>query len=169
MRQVIAIALGAILGICGAAATSPTLAQAPNQPASTQTACTVLSPKEIEQLSKRANQFNLNPEVDVVSKTMTECHYLDFDLQLTQGMTREAFDATRSSQVKMGHKIESVAGVGDDAYFWERPNGEYGLVAIALRAGQSRFSIQYMGGPDSVKVMKPVLLALAKAAAPKLR
>jgi hypothetical protein len=61
-----------------------------------------------------------------------------------------------------------VSGVGDDAFFWERPNGEYGLVAIVFRAGQSRLAIQYMGSPDSTAAIKPVLVALAKAAAPKL-
>jgi len=169
MRQATRIALGVMLGAHLPAATSTAVAQSPNPQVGAQTACTVLSTQEIERISKRTNQFNLKPEADVVSKTMTECHYLDFDLQLTQGMTRERFDATRQSQIKMGHKIEPRSDVGDEAYFWERPNGEYGLVAIAFRAGQNRFSIQYMGGPDSVKAIKPVLLALAQAAAAKLR
>src|SRR6185503_12280902 len=113
--------------------------------------------------------FNLPPEGEVVSKDATGCHYLEFDFQLTRPMTREAFIARRDREARSGHKIQPVSGVGDDAYFWEQPNGSNGLLAIALRVGQSEFGIQVMLPGDSVAVMKPVLLELAKAAAPKLR
>jgi len=129
----------------------------------------VLSPQEIERISKLRNTFNLPPDGEVVAKDVTGCHYLDFDFQLTRAMTREAFIARRDREGRTGHKIQPVSGVGEDAYFWQQPNGSHGLLAIALRVGQSEFGIQVMLPGDSVAVMKPVLLELAKAAAPKLR
>jgi hypothetical protein len=173
MRPHNSLALGLLVAFQLVIGRSTALAQAPAPSAGTRSqtvaACLVLTPQEIERISKLRNTFNMPPEGEGVSTTATGCHYLEFDFQLTRPMTREAFIARRDREARSGHKIQPVSGVGDDAYFWEQPSASNGLLAIGLRVGQSEFGIQVMLPADSVAVMKPVLLELAKAAAPKLR
>jgi hypothetical protein len=132
-------------------------------------ACSVLTPEEIVRITKRANPLNLKPEEDAVGTTTTECHFLSLDLQLVRGETHESFEATRKQQVKYGYKVEPVSGVGEEAFSWERPGRAERLVAIVFRVGQTRFGIQDMVPTDSMAAVKPSLVALAKAAAAKLK
>jgi hypothetical protein len=155
--------LGAVMALSTAARAQGTKVEA----------CSLLTATQIEQISKRTNQFKLAPSASdptEVPKGVTECHYLGFDFSLTSGgMTRDWFESTRKQQEKSGVSTEPVSGLGDEAYFWERKGQGESLVGIAFRVGPNRLVMQDMTPPDSVKFVKPVLLELAKTAAPKLR
>ena len=171
MRGVTRITLGVLVAIHATAPVSTARAQggkAAVSGAGGPTACSVLTPEEIVRITKRANPLNLKPEEDTVGTTTTECHFLSLDVQLVRGETHESFESTRKQQVKYGYKVEPVSGVGDEAFFWERPGRAEGLVAIVFRVGQTRLGIQDRVPPDSMAVVKPALLSLAKAAATKL-
>jgi hypothetical protein len=160
----VAVQTSAALSTAHAQATKPAASGAGGQ-----TACSVLTPEEIVRIGKRANPLDLKPEADAVGATTTECHFLSLDLQLMHGESHQSFEATRKQQEKNGYKVEPVSGVGEVAFFWERPGRAEGLVAIVFRVGQSRFGHQDMVPSDSMAAVKPTLLALAKAAAAKLK
>lgn len=178
MRQVIRTALVMAAAVQASAALSAATAQAGGQPpgksgqVAAADACSLLSAAEMKQITGRENPLNLPPsraDPADLPKGVSECSYLGIDLSLTSQMTREWFDATRKDQVKSGEKVTPVSGVGDEAYFWERPGGSDSQVGIAMRVGQQRLAMQDMVRPDSVESVKPILLALAKAAAAKMR
>ena len=171
MRVITRMTIVVVVAAQASVALSTVQAQA-GKPAASGTggtsACSVLTPEEIVTITKRANPLNLKPEEDVVGTT-TECHFLSLDLQLVRGETHESFEATRKQQVKYGYKAEPVSGVGEEAFSWERPGRAESLVAIVFRVGQTRFGIQDMVPTDSMAAVKPSLVALAKAAAAKLK
>ncbi len=85
-------------------------------------------------------------------------------------MTSTSFDDTRKGQVKSGTRVEPISGVGDDAYYWWDPTpGSLKQVGIAFRAGASRLVIMDMVSSDSIEAAKPMLLKVARYAAPKVR
>jgi hypothetical protein len=100
----------------------------------------------------------------------SECQLLGFSFSLTSGINSDWFNSTRSSQVKSGIKFERLSGVGDDAYYWWGPKpGSDRQVGVAFRTAQCRLVITDMTSADSVQILKPTLLAIAKSTAPRLR
>ena len=65
--------------------------------------------------------------------------------------------------------VERAAGIGDDAYYWSRLQGSNSLSGLMVRIGSSRLSLMDMIPADSIASVRPMLVALAKAAEPKLR
>ncbi|HUQ80942.1 MAG TPA: hypothetical protein VM076_07395 [Gemmatimonadaceae bacterium] len=136
----------------------------------TLSACSILTTTEILQITKKQNRFNLRPQPSDEVKGVSECHFLDYDFSLVGNVTKESFEATRKSQAAAkGVRVDPAAGVGDDAFFWARPQGSNSVVGIIFRVGQRRLAIQDMVSADSIEIVKPTLMALAKAAAPKLK
>jgi len=100
----------------------------------------------------------------------TGCSYLGFIFELNTPAKREWFDETRSFLVNSRAKIQPVSGVGDGAFYWWDPKPGYTRpVGIVLRAGTSGLMIMDMTSSDSIDVVKPELLTVAKAVVPKLR
>ena len=164
MRNAIRTTFSAAVLVYVSAALSPVTAQG-------STKCTVLTAAEIEQVTEAAESGNLKPMISVapqVPQGVSECDYLGISFSLTAQMSKQWFDATRTDQAKGGTKVTPVSGVGDDAYYWYLPAKSLGQMGIAFRVGQSRLVIMDLVNSDAeAEQVKPVLLALAKAAAPK--
>jgi hypothetical protein len=136
----------------------------------TLSACSILTTTEILQITKKQNRFNARPEPNDEIKGVSECSFLDYDFSLVGNQTKESFEATRKSQASAkGMRVDPAPGVGDDAFFFARPQGDNSVVGISFRVGQRRLSIQDMVHADSIEIVKPTLMALAKAAVPKLK
>jgi len=137
------------------------------------TACSIINADELKRLTGLKDWLGKGPvaaDPSEVPKGVSECEYLGLSFSLTSSMTPKWFDDTRNGQVKNGTKTQPVSGVGDDAYYWWDPKpGSLRQVGIAFRTGSHRLVIMDMTSSDSVEVVKPQLLAVAKATAPKLR
>ena len=137
------------------------------------TACSIINADELKRLTGLKDWLGKGPvpaDPSEVPKGVSECEYLGLSFSLTSSMTPKWFDDTRTGQVKNGTKTQPVSGVGDDAYYWWDPKpGSLRQVGIAFRTGSHRLVIMDMTSSDSVEVVKPQLLAVAKATAPKLR
>ena len=100
----------------------------------------------------------------------TECEYLGYTFSLSSPTTRESFDRGRGIAAKGGTKVESVSGVGDNAFYWWDPSrGSMQQVGIAVRSGNHQLTILDMASSDSIAVVKPRLLTAARSLVAKLR
>ena len=162
------LALGIITIVQAAAALSSASAQAAGVDA-----CTVISTAELKRITGRQDILGRGPQAADPSETpkgVSECEHLALSFSLTSAMTHDRFVDTQKSQVKGGTKISPVSGVGDEAYLWWDPKSQYNAqVGIAFRVGARRLVIMDMTKQDSIEALKPMLLNVAKAAAPKLR
>lgn len=160
---------GLTLGVAALVGTVSTLAAQSGGAGGGKSACSVLSAEEILQISKKVNRLGLKPRGDEY-KGVSQCGFVGYELSLVGNQTAQSFEATRKQQSALkGVTVQPLAGVGDDAFYWVRASGFKPLVAIAIRVGSYRLGIQEMVPADSVEIVKPTLLALAKAAAPRLR
>ena len=141
--------------------------------ASSLTACSVIDAEQLKRLTGRKDVLKRGPMKGAPASPAegrTGCSYLGFILELNAPAKREWFDETRSFLVKSGTKIQPVSGVGDGAYYWWDPRPGYSRpVGMVLRAGTNGLMIMDMTSSDSVEVVKPELLTVAKAIVPKLR
>lgn len=157
------------LGIAVLVSAAAPLAAQPAGSGSGKSACSILSADEILKISKKVNRFGLKPRGDEF-KGVSECGFVGYEFSLVGNQTAQSFEALRKGQSAMkGVTVQPVPGVGDEAFYWVRAASFQPLVAIAMRVGSYRFAIQEMVPADSVEIIKPTLLALAKAAAPRLR
>ena len=137
------------------------------------TACSVIDAEQLKRLTGRTDVLKRGPRPGnpaSPAEGRTGCSYLGFIFELNAPAKREWFDETRGFLVKSGTKVQPLSGVGDGAYYWWDPRPGYSRpVGIVLRAGASGLMIMDMTTADSVEVVKPELLTVAKAIAPKLR
>ena len=137
------------------------------------TACSVIDAGELERLTGRTDVLKRGPRRGTPpepAEGRTSCSYLGFIFELDAPAKRGSFDETRITLTKMGTKTQSVSGVGDGAYYWWDPTpGDTRPVGIMLRVGTSGLMIMDMTSPDSIELLKPQLLAVAKVIVPKLR
>jgi hypothetical protein len=137
------------------------------------TACSVIDAEELQRLTGRKDVLKRGPRRGTPpepAEGRTSCSYLGFIFELDAPAKRGSFDETRSTLTKMGTKTQAVSGVGDGAYYWWDPTpGDTRPVGIMLRVGTSGMMIMDMTSPDSIELLKPQLLAVAKAIVPKLR
>jgi len=165
MRAAIRVLIGVLVAVQADAALSAVAAQG-----KASNACSILTPAEIMQISKQENRFNVPPELYEVRKGVSECSFLSYGFTLIDGFTKGKFDSEREASVKQANvKVLPVADIGDEAYFYQRGRESEHVVAVFLRVGQRRLAIHDMVPKDSIEVVKPTLLALAKAAAPRLK
>jgi hypothetical protein len=83
------------------------------------------------------------------------------NLSLNPSSSKKEFDDFRKLLTDQGEKLEPVAGLGDDAYYWGR--------RINVRVGNRAFTI-WNGEPSQpVDKVKSDVLTLAKLTVPKLR
>jgi len=137
------------------------------------TACSIIDAEQLKRLTGRTDVLKRGPmKGDPASPAegRTGCSYLGFIFELNTPAKREWFDETRSFLVNSRAKIQPVSGVGDGAFYWWDPKPGYTRpVGIVLRAGTSGLMIMDMTSSDSIDVVKPELLTVAKAVVPKLR
>lgn len=137
------------------------------------TACSVIDAEQLKRLTGRRDVLKRGPMSDDPASPApgrTACSYLGFIFELNAPAKREWFDETRSFLVKSSTKIQPVSGVGDGAFYWWDPrSGSARPVGIVLRTGASGLMIMDMTSSDSIEVVKPELLVVAKAIVPRLR
>ena len=133
-------------------------------------ACSLLSDADIARVTGNPNRFKVPIQRSELPSGLTQCNYYALDLALTPRMTPQSFASTRKAQE--GGKnvtIESVSGVGDEAYFYVRSRRSTNNVGIIVRAGQYQVALGNLIPADSVAWFKPKLVELAKLAVTKLR
>jgi len=133
-------------------------------------ACSLFTEAEIAQITGRAAAVKFPADTSALPSGHTECHWVNLGAALTPNVTQQRFGTTRKQQeTAKNTTIESVSGVGDEAYFWERRAGGDQYVGIVFRVGQYQLALSDMLPADSVAWLKPKLVELAKFAAPKLK
>lgn len=178
MGQSTRMALGAlIVGVQGLGIGSMAVAQSGSKAASPaqsgQTACSIIDAAELKRLTGLKDNLGRGPvptDPSELPKGRSECEYLGLTFSLSSLASTDAFARARAIQGKGGTKIESVAGVGDDAfYWWDSGPGSYNQVGIAVRTGSRQLTVLDLTSSDSVASAKPRLLTIAKSLVPKLR
>ena len=138
------------------------------------TACSIIDAEELKRLTGLKDILKTGPEATDPSelpKGRSECEFLGLTFSLSSlAKPREAFDGSRTAVTKSGMKVESASGVGDDAFYWWDPKpGTFRQLGIAVRSGNQQLTVLDLTSSDSIAVIKPRLLAIAKSLAPKLR
>jgi hypothetical protein len=137
------------------------------------TACSIIDAEELKRITGLEDVLKTGPVLTDpadLPKGRTECEYLGLTVSLSSGAGRESFERTRGIAAQGGTKVESVSGVGDEAFFWWDPKpGTMQQVGIAVRAGTRQLTVLDLASSDSIPVVKPRLLAVAKSLVPRLR
>ena len=178
MEQWTRMTLGAVivgvqgLGIASmAGAQSGSKAPAPAQRG--QTACSIIDAAELKRLTGLKDNLGRGPvptDPADLPKGRSECEYLGLTFSLSSPTSTDAFARARAIQGTGKTKVESVAGVGDEAfYWWDSGSGSYNQVGIAVRAGSQQLTVLDMTSSDLVASAKARLLTIAKSLVSKLR
>ena len=163
-------ALLGVIGIVTMFGARAALAQATKGASGFVHACSLFTEADITRITGRAIRVKFPADTSTLPSGHTECHWVNLGAALTPKVTPQAFGATRKQQeTAKNTTIESVSGVGDEAYFWERRAGGDQYVGIVFRVAQYQLALSDMLPPDSVAWLKPKLVELAKFAAPKLK
>jgi len=166
------IAAGQELGIGSMAAAQAGSNAAPPAQGG-QTACSIIDQAELKRLTGLKDNLGTGPvltDPSELPKGRSECEYLGLTFSLSSPTSTDDFARARVIQGKGGTKIEPVAGVGDEAfYWWDSGKGSSNQVGIAVRAGNRQLTVLDLTSSDSVASAKPRLLTIAKSLVPKLR
>ena len=158
------------LGVALIVAAHMTASPATAQLADGLKACSLMTQREVMDVTKKTYQFVIPPSATDDIKGVSECQILDYNFSLVGTETPQSFAALRQRQsTEKGITVQPLSGVGDDAFYYIRHGGSATVVAVFMRVGKRRLAIQDMVPDDSAAHAKPVLVALAKAAAPKLK
>ena len=155
--------------------TTPTAAEdataAGAKPAGIQ-ACGLLTRAEIKTIAAR----HFLPIFDQIPDDLTELP--GGGSECTQGAVQVQLDAAPVSNFEARRelygdrtKFEPITEVGDQAYFYEQdPGGDGHTVGVYSRVGTHLIVISMSPTPtDSAEALRPVVIALTKAAITKLR
>ena len=175
MNASMAVALG--LAVCSVAVLSadqPLRGKLPYETRqAAQTACSLVDAAELSRLTGRKDFLKRGPIVDEPSIPAPErsaCTYVGFIFELVSPAKAEQFARDRTMVEKGGAKTQPVSGVGERAFYWWSPKpGDSRPVGIILRAKSGQLMIMDMTTSDSIEIVKPQLLAVAKALAPKMK
>ena len=131
-------------------------------PASAIKVCGLLPPAEVKKLVGGNQVFDMIPPKEEALGTYgSSCNYPGIHIQVMPFLS-STIDAAR----KRG-KLETVAGVGDEAYFYENPAG---YAELYVKVGSHLLTLQRRVGTGStVADVRPGVLALANALVAKLR
>ena len=162
-NNVALVAVVVFLGLPAApqAAPQPVALPQGGQPARV-AACKLLSKEEVKKILPWQAMFDQMPiEEDPIGATGSSCNYPSATIQVL-AYTPLFFEQAR----KLG-KLEPVAGVGDEAYFFADPRG---YADLYVKAGNRIVTVQANPGPkEKVEALKPGVITLAKALVAKLR
>lgn len=132
-------------------------------------ACALLTKDDIKKLTGRTDRQLASRDEDSLPGGGSSCTYSStplLEIGLSPGASQKTFSAARQHLIQQGEKVQPVSGVGDEAYFESTQN--YGRVYV--RVGQRRLWVSMeVVPPVSAESVQPTVLALAKAAAEKLR
>ena len=116
-----------------------------------------------------ANEGPRSSKPGELKEGTTECDFLTISMTVTSKMTPAWFTRDKQTSEKNPKwKVESVSGLGDEAYWmWDPRPGENRNVGLVIRQGDKRVSIGELA--DSVDQSKPIIMQLAKAALAKMK
>jgi hypothetical protein len=138
-------------------------------------ACALFDAAELQKITGRKDFLGKGPRPSAPSelpKHMSECDFLEMSFTLNTTMTPEWFARKRqqSEATPDRWKVQSISGLGDEGYYlWDPRPGPYRTVGVVFRLGSKELAIGDMVPSDSVDVMKPTLLSIAKQAVPRLK
>ena len=138
-------------------------------------ACALVDPAEWRSITGRKDIGNEGLQASTPEQLkpgVTQCDYLTISLTQTVNMTPEWFARNRkmSEQAPDRWKVESISGLGDEAYYmWDPRPGSDRSVGIVFRAAGKQVAIGDTAPSDSIAVAKQMLLKMAKATAPKVK
>ena len=138
-------------------------------------ACALFDAAELQKITGRKDFLGQGPRPSAPSDLpahMSECDFLEMSFTLTTTMTPEWFARNRQqSEAKPDRwKVQSISGLGDEGYYlWDPRPGPYRSVGVVLRSGSKQLAIGNMVPSDSIDVMKPKLLSIAKQAIPRMK
>jgi hypothetical protein len=97
-------------------------------------------------------------------KNRSVCMFAGFIFELTTNVTPESFARSRRSTAPDRFKVESIPGLGDEAYYlWDmRPGAGVRSVLINARVGSKRVAIEKQTTSDSIDVVKKWLVPMAR-------
>ena len=171
MRSAFGFTLGVsvILQVTVAASASDAQAADPH-------ACTYFQASDLLKITGRKDVLGEGPQASKPGETAagtTECDFLSISMTVTSNMTPAWFarDKTMLEKSPDRWKVESVSGLGDEAYYmWDPRPGSNRNVGIVYRAGGKRVSVGELAeSSDSIASAKPMLMQIAKLALPKLK
>jgi hypothetical protein len=138
-----------------------------------QTACSIIDAAALKRLTGRQDLMGQGPrvaETSVQEPGRTGCSFLDLDFELVTQPKPGSFQSTRTFLEKGGATSKPVSGVGEQAfYWWSQKPGRDRPVGIVFKSKSNELLIMQMTSSDSIEILKPKLLEVAKALAPKLK
>ena len=171
MQPATRFALGilAIATVHGTVATPVAAAQAakPN-------ACELVDAAEILRVTGRKDLFKRGPQVQdpsEIPQNTSGCHFVGILFLLDTPFTPERFARARqAAQSGSVLKVQSISGVGDEAYYeWDPKPGDNREVGLVFRSGNTRITIADNTHADSIATLKTWLLPIAKTAASRVK
>ena len=160
------------LGI--ATAVHVTVAPTASAQAARPNACALVDAPELIRLTGRKDFSGrgpkLSPPSEVPAPDMSLCHFLGVTFALRNNMTAERFARIRRSHEAGSWKVQSISGLGDEAFsLWDPSPGSRKSVLIDFRSGSKQVSLEDVVPSDSVEATKKLLLSIAKSIAPRVR
>jgi hypothetical protein len=123
-------------------------------------ACSLLTKEEVKRhlpWKPQLDQFAV--EEEPVGTTGSSCNYPSATVQVLL-FSQATIDAAR----KKGG-LESISGIGDEAYYYKNPNG---YAEVYAKTGKYLVTVQ-ANANDKVDAVKPGAVSLAKALVAKVR
>jgi hypothetical protein len=167
-------AVGFTLGI--SALLQITVASASVAQAADPHACTYFQASDVLKITGRKDVLGQGPQASKPGETLagtTECDFLSVSMTVTSNMTPAWFARDKATLENSPYKwkVESVSGLGDEAYYmWDPRPGSNRNVGIVYRAGGKRVSVgELAASADSIQSAKQMLMQIAKLALPKLK
>ena len=123
--------------------------------------CSLLPKEEVKKHLPWAPFLDrMEPEEEPIGSTGSSCNYPSVDVQVL-AFHQGTIDAAR----KKG-RLESVNGIGDEAYFHNNANR---YAELYVRVGDRLLTLQANVSAGSIESVRPGVLSLARAYVAKLR
>lgn len=138
-------------------------------------ACSYFQASDLLRITGRKDEIGQGLRASKPGETgagTTECDFLSISMTVTSNMTPAWFarDRKMSEDTPDKWKVQSVSGLGDEAYYmWDPRPGSNRNVGIVYRAGGKRVSVGETAASDSMESSKSMLMQIARLALPKLR
>ena len=143
--------------------------------AANQHACSLVQTSDLLQITGRKDVLGEGLRASKPGETaegVTECDFLSISMTLTQNMTPAWFARNRkmTEDNPKQWKVESVSGLGDEAYWmWDPRPGANRNVGIVFRAGTKGMAVGELSSADSIASSKAMLMQVAKSLLPKMK
>jgi hypothetical protein len=159
MRNVLALACALTLGAC---ILTQSAAARQARPGGGVKVCSLLPKAEVKTLIGGGPLFDrIPPEEETVGVEGASCNYADVTVQVLR------FNRTTMDTVKNRARLETLSGVGDEAYLYDNPAG---YAEIYVKVGDRLLTLQRNLNPgQTVTSVRAGVLALANAYIGKLR